>query len=93
MPRAVFCIHALSLIMYRNGSAPKIQDLYGRAQFTEDEISIMQVCGALFRIRRIHMFLGLPAPDPYPSINKQKMKKNLDFYCFMTFLAFFLRMM
>jgi hypothetical protein len=51
MPRAVFCIHALSLIMYRNGSAPKIQDLYGRAQFTEDEISIMQVCGGVFRIR------------------------------------------
>jgi hypothetical protein len=43
MPRAVFCIHALSLIMYRNGSAPKIEDLYGRAQFTEDEISVMQV--------------------------------------------------
>jgi hypothetical protein len=55
MPRAVFCIHALSLIMYRNGSAPKIQDLYGRAQFTEDEISIMQVCGAVFPIR---MFLA-----------------------------------
>ena len=43
MPRAVFCIHALSLKMYRNGSAPMIQDLYGRAQFTEDEISVMQV--------------------------------------------------
>jgi Ras GTPase-activating-like protein IQGAP2/3 len=43
MPRAVFCIHALSLKMYRNGSAPMIQDLYGRAQFTEAEISVMQV--------------------------------------------------
>jgi hypothetical protein len=54
---------------------------------------------ALFRIHRIHMFLGLPdpdplvrgmdqdqdpAPDPDPSISKQKMKKNLDSYYFVT---------
>jgi hypothetical protein len=47
------------------------------------------------------MLLGLqdPHPDPYfickdpdqapdadPSISKQKMKKNLDFYCFVTSL-------
>jgi hypothetical protein len=42
------------------------------------------------------MFLGLldPRPDPLficmdqdpgPAINKQTMKKNLDFYCFVTF--------
>ena len=43
MPRAVFCVHALSLIMYNGGTAPKIQDLYGRVQFTEAEISTMQV--------------------------------------------------
>jgi hypothetical protein len=49
---------------------------------------------------RIRMFLGLldphpdpqficmdPAPDPDPSINLQKkMKKNLDFFCFVTSL-------
>jgi hypothetical protein len=41
----------------------------------------------VFWIRiRNPMFLGLldPHPDPDPSINKQKMKKNLDFYCFVT---------
>ncbi len=39
--------------------------------------------------------LGLPDPDsslfctyPDPSINKQKSKKNLDFYYFVTFLYF-----
>ena len=47
------------------------------------------------RIRRIHMFLGLLDPDPDllvrgiapeqdPSIIKQKNKKNLDSYCFVT---------
>jgi hypothetical protein len=48
------------------------------------------------RIRRIYMFLGLldldpdpvrgmdPDPNPDPSIIKQKKKKNLDSYCFVT---------
>jgi hypothetical protein len=46
-------------------------------------------------IRRIHMFLGLPdpdplvrdtdpAPDPDPSIIKQNSKENIDSYCFVT---------
>ncbi len=51
------------------------------------------------RIRRIPMFVGLldPHPDPWfictdpdPFINKQKMKNNLDFYCFVTFLRLFI---
>ena len=42
MPRAVFCIHALSLFMFKMGSAPQIQDLCGRLEFTRDEISCME---------------------------------------------------
>jgi hypothetical protein len=53
---------------------------------------------AVFRIRlRIHMFLGLPDPDPLvrsmdpdPSIIKQKSKKNLEFYCFVTSFGHFI---
>ncbi len=48
------------------------------------------------RINMIHMFLGLPAPDPLvrgsdpdPSIIKQNGKKTLDFYCFVTYLWLF----
>ncbi len=52
---------------------------------------------SVFGIRRIGVFLSLldpqfictdpdPAPDPDSSINKQKMKKNLDIYCFVTSL-------
>ncbi len=47
------------------------------------------------RIRRIHMFLGLPDPDPLvrdpdpdPSTIKQKNKKNFDSYCFTSFYDF-----
>ena len=29
--------------MFKLGSAPKIQDLFGRVQFTQQEISFMQV--------------------------------------------------
>jgi hypothetical protein len=35
----------------------------------------------VFRIHRIHMFLGLPDPDPDPSTIKRNSKKNLDSYC------------
>ncbi len=41
----------------------------------------MPVFFAMFRILRIRMFLSLLDPHPDPSIDKQKMKKNLDFYC------------
>uniref|UniRef100_A0A8D3DKF4 IQ motif containing GTPase activating protein 3 n=1 Tax=Scophthalmus maximus TaxID=52904 RepID=A0A8D3DKF4_SCOMX len=34
MPRAVYCIHALSLYLYRLGVAPQIHDLYGKVKFT-----------------------------------------------------------
>uniref|UniRef100_A0A5F9DLF6 IQ motif containing GTPase activating protein 3 n=1 Tax=Oryctolagus cuniculus TaxID=9986 RepID=A0A5F9DLF6_RABIT len=34
MPRVVYCIHALSLFLFRLGLAPQIQDLYGKVKFT-----------------------------------------------------------
>ncbi len=52
-----------------------------------------QLLWILIRIRRASMFLGLPDPDPSfilsasgsdPSINKQRSKKTLDFYYFVT---------
>ncbi|KAM8869411.1 ras GTPase-activating-like protein IQGAP3 isoform 2-T2 [Spinachia spinachia] len=42
MPRAVYCIHALSLYLYRLGLAPPIHDLYGKVKFTEEEINNMK---------------------------------------------------
>ncbi|XP_048258787.1 ras GTPase-activating-like protein IQGAP1 isoform X2 [Haliotis rufescens] len=42
MPRAVYCIHALSLYLFKLGLAPQIQDLYGKINFTEEEISAMR---------------------------------------------------
>jgi hypothetical protein len=53
---------------------------------------------------RIHMFLGLLDPDPDPLVRASEVwiliqillslskysKKNLDFYCFVTFLTFYL---
>ncbi|XP_012941932.1 ras GTPase-activating-like protein IQGAP1 isoform X2 [Aplysia californica] len=42
MPRAVYCVHALSLFLFKLGLAPQIQDLYGKINFTEEEISAMR---------------------------------------------------
>ncbi|KAK2845226.1 hypothetical protein Q5P01_011885 [Channa striata] len=43
MPRAVYCIHALSMYLYRLGLAPQIHDLYGKVKFTEEEINNMKL--------------------------------------------------
>ncbi|XP_041856233.1 ras GTPase-activating-like protein IQGAP2 [Melanotaenia boesemani] len=43
MPKVVYCIHALSLYLYKLGVAPQIQDLLGKVAFTEEEISNMRV--------------------------------------------------
>ncbi|XP_077382458.1 ras GTPase-activating-like protein IQGAP3 [Festucalex cinctus] len=43
MPRAVYCIHALSLYLYRLGLAPQITDLCGKVKFTVEEINNMRL--------------------------------------------------
>nr|XP_014128396.1 ras GTPase-activating-like protein IQGAP3 [Zonotrichia albicollis] len=42
MPRVVYCIHALSFYLFKLGLAPLIQDLYGKVNFTEEEINNMK---------------------------------------------------
>ncbi|XP_022784321.1 ras GTPase-activating-like protein IQGAP1 [Stylophora pistillata] len=42
MPKLIYCIHALSLYLFKLGLAPQIQDLYGKAKFTEEQISAMR---------------------------------------------------
>uniref|UniRef100_A0A8C3SRV9 IQ motif containing GTPase activating protein 3 n=1 Tax=Chelydra serpentina TaxID=8475 RepID=A0A8C3SRV9_CHESE len=42
MPRVIYCIHALSLYLFKLGLAPQIQDLYGKVNFTEEEINNMK---------------------------------------------------
>ncbi|KAH3833286.1 hypothetical protein DPMN_106592, partial [Dreissena polymorpha] len=42
MPRTIYCLHALSLYLFKLGMAPQIQDLYGKVNFTEEEISAMR---------------------------------------------------
>ncbi|XP_039224578.1 ras GTPase-activating-like protein IQGAP3 isoform X1 [Crotalus tigris] len=42
MPRVVYCIHALSLYLFKCGLAPQIQDLYGKVDFTDEEINHMK---------------------------------------------------
>uniref|UniRef100_A0AAY4BD90 Ras GTPase-activating-like protein IQGAP2 n=1 Tax=Denticeps clupeoides TaxID=299321 RepID=A0AAY4BD90_9TELE len=43
MPKVIYCIHALSLYLYKLGIAPLIQDLLGKVDFTEEEISNMRL--------------------------------------------------
>ncbi|XP_060777825.1 ras GTPase-activating-like protein IQGAP3 [Neoarius graeffei] len=43
MPRTVYCIHALSLYLFRQGLAPQIHDLCGKVKFTDEEINNMKL--------------------------------------------------
>eukprot|EP00123_Amoebidium_parasiticum_P015328 comp22903_c0_seq1/m.36223 comp22903_c0_seq1/g.36223 ORF comp22903_c0_seq1/g.36223 comp22903_c0_seq1/m.36223 type:complete len:1356 (-) comp22903_c0_seq1:111-4178(-) len=42
LPRVIYCIHALSHYLHKKGLASRIQDLVGKVEFTEEEISAMQ---------------------------------------------------
>ncbi|XP_019387765.1 PREDICTED: ras GTPase-activating-like protein IQGAP2 isoform X3 [Crocodylus porosus] len=42
IPRMIYCVHALSLYLFKLGIAPQIQDLLGKVDFTEEEISNMR---------------------------------------------------
>ncbi|KAM9167883.1 ras GTPase-activating-like protein IQGAP2 isoform 1-T1 [Mergus octosetaceus] len=42
IPRMIYCIHALSLYLFKLGLAPQIQDLLGKVDFTDEEISNMR---------------------------------------------------
>ncbi|PNF36843.1 hypothetical protein B7P43_G08858, partial [Cryptotermes secundus] len=39
MPRVIYCLHALSTHLFKLGKAPMIQDLYGKVNFTDEEIN------------------------------------------------------
>nr|CAD7568265.1 unnamed protein product [Timema californicum] len=43
MPRVVYCLHALSTHLFKQGKAPLIQDLYGKVVFTDAEIDKMRL--------------------------------------------------
>ncbi|KAH0952189.1 hypothetical protein HN011_000264 [Eciton burchellii] len=38
MPRVIYCIHALSTHLFKLGKAPLMQDLYGKINFSEEDI-------------------------------------------------------
>lgn len=41
MPRVIYCIHALSIYLYRLGRAPPMPSLYGKAQFSDAAVQAM----------------------------------------------------
>ncbi|GLH16291.1 Ras GTPase-activating-like protein IQGAP2 [Gryllus bimaculatus] len=43
MPKVIYCLHALSTHLFKMGRAPLIQALYGKINFTDDEISNMKL--------------------------------------------------
>ncbi|KAK3914566.1 Ras GTPase-activating-like protein IQGAP1 [Frankliniella fusca] len=42
MPRVIYCIHALSTHLFKLGLTPAIQDLYGKVQFSDQDLETVQ---------------------------------------------------
>uniref|UniRef100_A0A8C4Q0D1 Ras GTPase-activating-like protein IQGAP1 n=1 Tax=Eptatretus burgeri TaxID=7764 RepID=A0A8C4Q0D1_EPTBU len=42
MPKVIYCIHALSLYLFKLGRATQMQNLFGKVTFTEEEITNMR---------------------------------------------------
>ncbi|KTG37703.1 hypothetical protein cypCar_00002806 [Cyprinus carpio] len=45
MPKVIYCIHALSLYLFKLGIAPQIQDLLGKVDFTDPPLSAQITAG------------------------------------------------
>ena len=41
-PRVIYCLHALSFLLYKKGITPQMLDLSGKAIFTAEQISAMR---------------------------------------------------
>ncbi|KAG9292036.1 hypothetical protein G9A89_017935 [Geosiphon pyriformis] len=42
IPRVIYCIHALSHLLSRRGLTPRIRNLLGKLEFTEEQLSVTQ---------------------------------------------------
>ena len=58
MPRLCYCIHALSMHMFKLGLAPQIHDLEGQLKFTAEEITAMQDTDI-----RLILKIGISSPN------------------------------
>ncbi|KAG9352305.1 hypothetical protein JZ751_020718 [Albula glossodonta] len=77
MPRCIYCIHALSLYLFKLGLAPQIQDLYGKVDFTEEEINNMKIHAAVIAINDA-IDHGVPEGTLAAMHNPNAMLVNID---------------
>ncbi|XP_059079464.1 ras GTPase-activating-like protein IQGAP1 [Tigriopus californicus] len=88
MPRVIFCIHALSLFLFKLGITPQIQDLYGKVTFTEAELQTAQTNleefgGPLPQFRQIGGMLNdsiSSSPSKMKPMGTPKMGRSLADY-------------
>ncbi|GAA5926398.1 Iqg1p [Sporobolomyces koalae] len=80
LPKVVYCIHALSLFLYKQGLTAGMNDLLGRIEFTEDELGATQQ-GLDKSGVRMPNFAGLNKAmdrhDPAPETPEQRQEREL----------------
>ncbi|GAA5820379.1 hypothetical protein JCM10212_002727 [Sporobolomyces blumeae] len=81
LPKVVYCIHALSLFLYKRGLAAGMNDLMGQIEFTEDELGATQK-GLDSSGVRMPNFAGLNKAmdrhEPAPETPEQRRQRELD---------------
>ncbi|CAN8002896.1 unnamed protein product [Ixodes hexagonus] len=55
LPKVIYCLHALSLYLFRLGKAPKIEDMLGKLKFSDDEVDLVR------RALRLNAELQMPS--------------------------------
>ncbi|GAA6016992.1 hypothetical protein JCM11491_006122 [Sporobolomyces phaffii] len=80
LPKVVYCIHALSLFLYKQGLTAGMNDLVGRLEFTEDELGATQQ-GLDKSGVRMPNFAGLNKAmdrhEPAPETPEQRQQREL----------------
>ncbi|GAA5951462.1 hypothetical protein JCM3765_005942 [Sporobolomyces pararoseus] len=80
LPKVVYCIHALSLFLYKQGLTAGMNDLVGRIEFTEDELGATQQ-GLDKSGVRMPNFAGLNKAmggEPAPETAEQRQQRELS---------------
>uniref|UniRef100_A0A0K2T0J2 Ras GTPaseactivatinglike protein IQGAP1like [Bombyx mori] n=1 Tax=Lepeophtheirus salmonis TaxID=72036 RepID=A0A0K2T0J2_LEPSM len=87
LPRVVFCLHALSLFLFKIGMAPEMMDLGGKATFTPQELSQTQAAlkeldSPMPQFHRLNKDPSLASPVRLPRIENidshQKLRSALQ---------------
>ncbi|GAA5972838.1 hypothetical protein JCM11641_003965 [Rhodosporidiobolus odoratus] len=78
LPKVIYCIHALALLMARQGLTTTMENLYGKVEFTDDELNAMQKGLSGVRMPNFGgIGKALDKHEPEPETSEQRQEREL----------------